>query len=214
MLNIGCECDPSAGSDAPFTINFGGSNFIVDCTGNIDFGAIPGIFQSSNNVGQFAGFVGVVDGDPALPTVLPQGSTNAADGAQTVSATSAIPITSLAASVAGGTAYDIYVYLPHTGAASPSGTFTFAFGGPSISTANTNLTIKVWTGTTLTAHTLGSTSATIDARLPSTSVRLIEVTGTIVFSAGGTLTVTGVKTGSNVTVAAGASLKVQQIAAP
>lgn len=202
-------------ANAPYTIFFGGdSNFIRNCTGVVGFGSgTP--FKSSNNAGQFLNFVGVVTGDANLPSSLPQGSTNAADGSQAISATSATAIVSLALPVAAFTAYEIDAYIPHTGAGT-TGTFTFALGGPSISTGNTSLDIEMWTTTTLTGATRNSTSATLDARAPSTSVRVLRVRGTLVCSASGTLTVTGAKTsgGSNVTVAAGAYLKLTPMSAP
>lgn len=214
VLNIGCEVDTSSGTNAPFTVNFGtGNNFIANCTGNIDFGAADP-FQSSNNGGQFIGFVGVVAGDANLPSSLPAGSTNLADSNQVISATSATAITNVAASVAAFTAYDVRIYIPHLGAAT-SGTFQFALGGPSIALAS--LDVKLWTGTTLTQHTLNSSSANLGAALaPAASQRTLEVTGTIACSAAGTLTVTGAKSagGSNVTVDIGASIVLTPLSSP
>jgi len=211
VLNIGAEC--TSGANAPFTIIFGaGGNFIGACTGNIDFSAASP-FQSSNNGGQFVGFIGVTAGDPNLPAALPAGSTNLADTNQTISSTTPTAVTNVNANVAAFTGYDIRIYIPHLGAGT-TGTFTFALGGPAIALAS--LDVKLWTGTTLTTHNLNVSSGTLLAVAPSASQRSLEITGTIAFSAAGTLTVTGAKTsgGSNVTVDIGASMVLTLIATP
>lgn len=211
----GCEVDTGSGTNAPYTIFFGsGVNFIANCTGNIDFGAAAA-FQSSNNGGQFVNFVGDVAGDANLPSALALGSTNLADTNQTISATSATAITSVAAEAAAFTAYKIEVYVPHLGAGT-TGTFTFGLGGPSIALAS--LDIELWTGATLTTHTLNSSSATLWGPLAaSASQRSLKVTGTIAFSAAGTVTVTGLKSASgssNVTVDIGAYILLTPLASP
>lgn len=207
VLNIGTELDTVTGSDAPYTVFFGASqNIVTGCTGNVDFGASQP-FQGSNNTGNWVGFAGVVNGDAALPVALPQGSTNIADSNQVISATSAIAIANVSAQVAAFTAYDIRVYVPHLGAGT-AGTFTWGLGGPSIALAS--LDVKLWTGTTLTQHTQNLGTGTLGTAIAaSASQRTLEVTGTIVLSSAGTLTVTGFKSAggsSNVTVDIGASI--------
>lgn len=217
VLTIGVECDPSAGANAPSTIAFGaGGNFIGDCTGNIDFGAIPGIFASSNNGGQLVGYVGVIAGDPNLPTSLPAATTNVADGNQTISATTATAITSLALPVAAFTAYKIDLFLPHASAAA-TGTYTLALGGPAVNALLADYTL--WTGTTATPTTRNAAfaSATLASALASSATaKSLRLTGTIVFSAAGTLTVTGLKSSgaSNLIITAGAYLELTPMSAP
>ena len=211
VLNIGVELD-DASFAAPYTINFANSNSqVFNCTGNLDF-TLSGTFTASNNSGNFR-FIGEVQGDSALPVFLPFGRTNIADGNQAVSATTPTAITNITAPVAAFAAYKVDMCIPHTGAGT-SGTFTFAWSGPSINAAS--LDIQVWTGTTLTAHTINGSSATIYAAAPSASARSIIITGTIVLASAGTLGITGNTTagGSAVTVDAGAYLAVQQISAP
>lgn len=215
VLNIGCECDTITGTNTPFTIVFGtGNNFIGACSGNIDFGA-ANAFQGSNNGGQFVGYIGVVAGDANLPASLAAGMTNLADTNQTISSTSATAITNVSAVAAAFTAYKIEIYVPHLGAGT-TGTFTFGLGGPSIALAS--LDIELWTGATLTTHTLNSSSATLWGPLAaSASQRSLKVTGTIAFSAAGTVTVTGLKSASgssNVTVDTGAYILLTPLASP
>ena len=200
VLNIGVELD-DATYTAPYTIYFGSAyNVIVRGTGVIDFGA-TGTFTSSNNAGNMYGWIGTVNGDAALVTFLPAGITNLADSHQVISSyASATALTSYALPVAAYTAYILEIYIPHLGAGTTD-TFTFALGGPAINLAS--LDIQLWTGTTLTAHTLNSSSATLWSGTPAASQRSLFVRGAVNFSSSGTLTVTGEKSvtgASNVTV--------------
>ena len=212
MLYMGVECD-DATDTPPYTIYFGsGYNTIGNCSGVLDFSG-ANAFTASNNASNMANFVGPVAGDSALVSALPQGTTNVADSNQVLPANAATAITSLDLPVSAYQAYRIDLYIPYLGAGT-SGTCTFAFGGPTISQAS--LDIEVWTGTTVTAHTMNSQSATIDARAPSTSQRCIKLTGSIYWDASGTLTVTGTITsgGSTVTVDIGAYLELTPIQDP
>lgn len=214
VLNIGCELDVGD-TYAPYTVYFGtDTNYVASCTGNIDFGA-GGTFTSSNNGGQFTGFVGAVFGDSNLPTALPQGSTNLADSNQTISAITATAITNVSAPVAAYTAYKIEIYIPHVAAAA-TGDYTFALGGPSIALAS--LDVKLWTGATLTEHYLNVATGTLvpNTVAPSASQRTLEVAGAIAFAAGGAVTVTCSRTSSssNVTVDIGAYILLTPLSAP
>jgi hypothetical protein len=215
VLNVACEVDTSSGTNAPYTINFGtGTNFIGSCTGNIDFGSASP-FRSSNNGGQFS-FVGVVAGDANLPVNLPSAITNVADGNQTISATTATAITSIALPVAAFVAYKVDLYLPHS-LASATGTYTIALGGPSINAASLDVTL--WSGTTATPTARNSqlsSGTLLSLQASATGNRALRLAGTIVFSASGTLTVTGLKSsgGANITVNAGSYLELTPMAAP
>lgn len=210
-LNIGVELDDSTDTP-PYTIYFGsGSNGVAKCTGNIDF-SLGSAFTSSNNAGQFS-FIGYVGGDAALPSALPSGTTNLADGSQTISETTPTEITSLELPVAAFQAYIVEIYVPHLGAGG-TGTATFALGGPGLALAN--LDIQLWTGTTLTTHNQNAGSATLLAAAPAASQRTLQVTGTIACGDTGTLTVTGEITsgGSAVSIDAGAYLRLTPVSAP
>lgn len=218
LLNVELNWDIERdGTDAnsPMTVNFGGGvNAVVNCTGVVNFGA-GAPMQSSNSGGQWVGFVGTVGGDANLPSSLPAATTNVADGNQAISATSATAITSLALPVAAFVAYKIDLYIPHV-SASASGTYTIALGGPSINAAALDLTL--WSGTTATPALRASptTGALLTTRTSIATAQALHVKGTIVFSAAGTLTVTGLKSsgGANLTIDAGASLGLTPMSAP
>ena len=208
-LNVGAECDSSF-ADTPYSIYINNpSNVIGSCGGVIDF---IGPFTACNAPYAFITYVGAINNSGGVAAFLPAGSTNIADGDQVVSATTATAITGLIVAVGAFLPYQVYIYIPHTGAGT-SGTFTFALSGPSINSAS--LDIQVLTGTTFTAHTINSSSATLYAAAPSASARLLLVQGTITFATSGTVGLTGVKTagGSNVTVNAGSVMTLTPVVA-
>lgn len=197
VLNIGCEVDASGGNtDAPFTINFGtGNNFIGQCSGNIDFGAADA-FQSSNNGGQFAGYVGVVAGDDNLPASLPSGSTNIADSAQTVNSLTAAAVTSVSAPVAAFTAYRVRIFVPYS-STHAAGTPVFAFTGPSFALACFNWWFQTAATPWTTVKTVSTSAPTMTGPTLSTGANLALVgEGVIAFGSAGAVGLSAATTAS------------------
>lgn len=223
VINIGTELSP--GDDfAPYTVYFGTTdNYVASCTGNIDFGA-DAAFTSSNNAGQWTGFVGVIFGDPALPAALAQGSTNVADSAQTISAVSSSPaaVGSISVPVASYTAYRVRLYIPYS-STKTAGTPTFLFTGPAWASGLASFNWYYQTNAT-PFRTGGTTNAGIAASAPtmlgptlSTATTLALVgDGVIVFSSAGTLGLSAYTsaTADTFSVNLGAYIEILPLSAP
>jgi len=66
-LNVGVECDAPESNTTPYTIYFQTSdNYILNCTGIMDFMAAPAAFQQCNIPGSVSNFTGPILGDTSL----------------------------------------------------------------------------------------------------------------------------------------------------
>lgn len=188
---IGVEC--GSGAFTPMSIKFGGgANQISSSFGNIDFGAgqTTGNFSPSNNAANLIDFFGPVTGDPALVSSLAQGSTNIVDGAQLVNSTSPANVAGVAVGVAAYASYQIRAWVPYSSAAA-AGTPKFAFTGPG-SQFVTNLVAKFWSGGVLASLTFLTdyTTTLTGPTLTSATTHLLEIEGTMLGEAYGTLQLT------------------------
>lgn len=210
LIDIGAEC--AGGTHTPQTIIFGaGANQISQCYGQLDF-AQGAAFAQSNNASNLLNFYGPVAGDPALVSWLEAIVGNSSSGAQAITSVTPASVAKLSGPLGAYQVSKIRVWVPYTSTATV-GVPKFSFTGPGGQIV-TSLRYKFWSGSALasSSQVTDYTSIVSGPTLTSSTALLLEIEGTVLGSAAGTLQLTAAEgtSGDAFTVAAGAYMSIIQ----
>jgi hypothetical protein len=210
LCDIAVEC--ASGAHTPQTINFGGgANQISNCYGQMDFSR-GAAFAASNNASNVLNFYGPILGDNALASWLEAVLSNSSSGAQAITSATPAPVAGASGQLNAFQVTRVRAWIPYS-AAVAAGTPVFSFTGPGGQIV-TNLVAKFTSGGVQAAPVfLTDYTGTITGpTLTSAATHLLEIEGTVLGNAAGTLQLTAAEGvgGDSFTIEAGAYMSVIQ----